>query len=211
MTYENDNEYDYIFKVILVGETGVGKSSILLRACEDVFQTSYLATIGVDFKIKTIEVDGKTIKIQIWDTAGQERFRTITHSYYRGAECAVMVIDLTDEFSLEEANTIYSDLIRLGSPKMKIFLVGNKSDLNNKIKLTEDDIKCFMESKNIIKYIETSAKDDKNIDLLFHDISIELMKNIKEKEHKIHFELEEPLNIKKTKSNKWNFSRFKCW
>lgn len=211
MTYENDNEYDYIFKVILVGETGVGKSSILLRACEDVFQSSYLATIGVDFKIKTIEIDGKTIKIQIWDTAGQERFRTITHSYYRGTECAVIVIDLTDEFSLEEANRVYNDLVRLGSPKMKIFLVGNKCDLSAKIKLTEDDIKCFMESKNIIKYIETSAKDDRNIDLLFHDISVESIKNIREKEPKIHFELEEPLNIKKRKSNNWNFSRFKCW
>jgi Ras-related protein Rab-1A len=209
MTYED--HYDHIFKVIIVGETGVGKSSLLLRACEDVFHSSYLSTIGVDFKIKTIEVEGKIIKIQIWDTAGQERFRTITHSYYRGVECAIMVIDLTDQFSLEEADRVYEDLIRLGNSNMKIFLVGNKSDLINKIKLTNDDICGFMKSKKIAKYIETSAKDDRNIDVLFCEISMELMKNIPINEQKIYFELDQSLNNHKKRNNFWNFLKLKCW
>ena len=77
---------DYLFKVLLIGNSGVGKSSLLLRFADDVFTDNFMPTIGVDFKIRTIEVDGKTIKLQIWDTAGQERFRTLTSSYYRGAQ-----------------------------------------------------------------------------------------------------------------------------
>lgn len=79
-------EYDYLFKLVIVGNSGVGKSSILLRFSDDQFNESYLTTIGVDFRFKTLKIDGKTIKLQIWDTAGQERFRTITNAYYKGAD-----------------------------------------------------------------------------------------------------------------------------
>merc|ERR1711966_349389 len=92
-------DYDYLFKLLLIGDSGVGKSCLLLRFADDKWTDSYISTIGVDFKIRTIELDGKTIKLQIWDTAGQERFRTISSTYYRGAHGIIVVYDITDNES----------------------------------------------------------------------------------------------------------------
>merc|ERR1712116_1104 len=93
--------YDYLFKLLLIGDSGVGKTCVLFRFSEDAFNSTFISTIGIDFKIRTIELDGKKIKLQIWDTAGQERFRTITTAYYRGAMGIMLVYDITNEKSFD--------------------------------------------------------------------------------------------------------------
>ncbi|CAN6580549.1 unnamed protein product [Malus baccata var. baccata] len=127
-------EYDYLFKLLLIGDSGVGKSCLLLRFADDSYLDSYISTIGVDFKIRTVEQDGKTIKLQIWDTAGQERFRTITSSYYRGAHGIIVVYDVTDQESFNNVKQWLNEIDRYASENVNKLLVGNKCDLTaNKV------------------------------------------------------------------------------
>nr|KJB39674.1 hypothetical protein B456_007G029600 [Gossypium raimondii] len=127
-------EYDYLFKLLLIGDSGVGKSCLLLRFADDSYLDSYISTIGVDFKIRTVEQDGKTIKLQIWDTAGQERFRTITSSYYRGAHGIIVVYDVTDQESFNNVKQWLNEIDRYASDNVNKLLVGNKCDLTaNKV------------------------------------------------------------------------------
>ena len=123
------NEFDYLFKLLLIGDSSVGKSCFLLRFSDDSYVDSYISTIGVDFKIRTLEMDGKTIKLQIWDTAGQERFRTITSSYYRGAHGIIIVYDITDMESFNNVKQWLSEIDKYANDSVRKLLVGNKCDL----------------------------------------------------------------------------------
>ncbi|KAF9684942.1 hypothetical protein SADUNF_Sadunf03G0002800 [Salix dunnii] len=128
------NEYDYLFKLLLIGDSSVGKSCLLLRFADDSYVDSYISTIGVDFKIRTVEHDGKTIKLQIWDTAGQERFRTITSSYYRGAHGIIIVYDVTEMESFNNVKQWLNEIDRYANDSVCKLLVGNKCDLvENKV------------------------------------------------------------------------------
>merc|ERR1712139_617219 len=159
-------EYDYVFKLVLIGDSGVGKSCLLLRFADDTYTESHISTIGVDFKIRTIQLDGKTIKLQIWDTAGQERFRTITSSYYRGAHGIIVVYDTTDHETFEHVKTWLHEIDRYASENVNKLLVGNKSDLTSKRKVETESAKEFADSVSI-PFVETSAKNSTNVEKAF--------------------------------------------
>lgn len=160
------SEYDYLFKLLLIGDSGVGKSCLLLRFADDTYTESYISTIGVDFKIRTVELDGKTIKLQIWDTAGQERFRTITSSYYRGAHGIIIVYDITDVESFSNVRQWLFEIDRFASEQVNKLLVGNKSDLTNKRVVTTETAKEFAQTLDI-PFLETSAKNSTNVEEAF--------------------------------------------
>jgi len=159
-------EYDYLFKLLLIGDSGVGKSCLLLRFADDTYTESYISTIGVDFKIRTIELDGKTVKLQIWDTAGQERFRTITSSYYRGAHGIIVVYDVTDQESFANVKTWLGEIDRYAAENVNKLLVGNKADLVQKKVVEFSVAKEFADSLSI-PFLETSAKNSTNVEEAF--------------------------------------------
>jgi len=159
-------EYDYLFKLLLIGDSGVGKSCLLLRFADDTYTDSYISTIGVDFKIRTIELEGKTVKLQIWDTAGQERFRTITSSYYRGAHGIIVVYDVTDQDSFANVKQWLQEIERYASEGVSKLLVGNKNDMVDKKQVETDTAKEFADSISI-PFLETSAKEATNVEQAF--------------------------------------------
>jgi len=124
--------YDYLVKLLLIGDSGVGKSCLLLRFSDDSFTTSFITTIGIDFKIRTIEQEGKRLKLQIWDTAGQERFRTITTAYYRGAMGILLVYDVTDEQSFNNIRNWMRQIQQHAADNVNKVLIGNKCDMLDK-------------------------------------------------------------------------------
>jgi len=159
-------EHDYLFKVLLIGDSGVGKTCLLLKFTDDVFQTSYISTIGVDFRIKTIKLDdGKVAKLQMWDTAGQERFRTITSSYYRGAHGVIIVFDVCDVSSFASIPMWMGEVERYAKPGVPMILVGNKTDLVHKREVLKEDAQAFADARGIA-YTEVSAKADSSKALL---------------------------------------------
>ncbi|KAI9180673.1 hypothetical protein LWI28_007078 [Acer negundo] len=159
-------EYDYLFKLLLIGDSGVGKSCLLLRFADDSYVDSYISTIGVDFKIRTVEQDGKTVKLQIWDTAGQERFRTITSSYYRGAHGIIIVYDVTDQESFNNVKQWLNEIDRYASDTVNKILVGNKCDLTDNRVVSYETAKAFADEIGI-PFMETSAKDSTNVEQAF--------------------------------------------
>ncbi|GAY62143.1 hypothetical protein CUMW_215480 [Citrus unshiu] len=161
-----NNEYDYLFKLLLIGDSGVGKSCLLLRFADDSYLESYISTIGVDFKIRTVEQDGKTIKLQIWDTAGQERFRTITSSYYRGAHGIIVVYDVTDQESFNNVKQWLNEIDRYASENVNKLLVGNKCDLTANKVVSYETAKAFADEIGI-PFMETSAKSATNVEQAF--------------------------------------------
>lgn len=189
---------DYLFKLLLIGDSGVGKSCLLLRFADDTYTESYISTIGVDFvriflllrysnandlnwiaqKIRTIELDQKTIKLQIWDTAGQERFRTITSSYYRGAHGIIVVYDVTDMESFNNVKQWLHEIDRYAAENVNKLLVGNKADLTSKRVVSTEQGKEFADSLGI-EFLETSAKTAQNVEQAFLTMASQIKARMK--------------------------------
>jgi len=159
-------EYDYLFKLLVIGDSGVGKSCLLLRFADDVYSETYISTIGVDFKIRTVQIGGKTVKLQIWDTAGQEKFRTITSTYYRGAHGIAIVYDVTDLVSFNHLSMWLQEIERSAKDSVSKIIIGNKSDLSSKRVVETTAAKEFADKLNI-PFLETSAKNSTNVEQAF--------------------------------------------
>merc|ERR1711871_743890 len=170
--------YDYIFKYIIVGDMGVGKSCLLHQFTEQKFLPDSSHTIGVEFGMRMIETMGKTVKLQIWDTAGQERFRAVTRNYYRGAAGALLVYDVTRRSTYQNLSTWLSDARRhLTNPNTVIMLVGNKTDLAKQRQVTFEEASKFAEENGLI-FIETSAKTGENVEETFLRTARKIYENI---------------------------------
>ena len=176
-------DYDYLFKVLLIGNSSVGKSSLLLRFVDNQWSDLFVPTIGVDFKIRTMEIDNKNVKLQIWDTAGQERFKNITASYYRGAHGIFVVYDISDTVSFKNINNWLIEIEKNANKNVYKILVGNKCDLEDKRTVSYQQGKELAETYGM-QFIETSAKSNTNVDEAFQLLGREVMKmslNDKEK------------------------------
>lgn len=182
-----DDEYDYLFKVVLIGDSGVGKSNLLSRFTRNEFNLESKSTIGVEFATRSIEVDRKIIKAQIWDTAGQERYRAITSAYYRGAVGALLVYDIAKHLTYENVERWLKELRDHADNNIVIMLVGNKSDLRHLRAVPTDEAKSFAE-KNSLSFIETSALDSTNVETAFQQILTEIYKIVSQKQLKDNVE-----------------------
>uniref|UniRef100_A0AAQ4PKL7 small monomeric GTPase n=1 Tax=Gasterosteus aculeatus aculeatus TaxID=481459 RepID=A0AAQ4PKL7_GASAC len=155
--------YDYLFKLLLIGDSGVGKTCLLFRFSEDSFNTTFISTIGIDFKIRTIELDGKRVKLQIWDTAGQERFRTITTAYYRGAMGIMLVYDISNEKSFENIKNWIRNIEEHASSDVEKMILGNKCDMSDRRQVSKDRGEKLAIDYGV-KFLETSAKSSLNVE-----------------------------------------------
>ncbi|KAL5248647.1 hypothetical protein ACHWQZ_G017733 [Mnemiopsis leidyi] len=166
--------FDYLFKLLLIGDSGVGKTCILFRFSDDAFNSTFISTIGIDFKIKTIELHGKKIKLQIWDTAGQERFQTITTSYYRGAMGIMLVYDITQSSSFGNINKWLRNIEDHATDNVAKLILGNKCDMEARRVVPTDQGEQLAKSKGL-KFLETSAKANINIDKAFTMIAEDIL------------------------------------
>lgn len=188
-------EYDHLFKLLIIGDSGVGKSSLLLRFSDNTFSGTYITTIGVDFKIRTIDVNGEKVKLQIWDTAGQERFRTITSTYYRGTHGVVVVYDVCSGESFANVKRWLQE-IDTNCDVVNRILVGNKDDdPDRKVVLTQDAQK-FADQIGIQLY-ETSAKENKNVEEMFVAVTKLVLATKKEQQKSVSQQPQDRIQLSK--------------
>ncbi|KZC11218.1 Ras-related protein Rab-43 [Dufourea novaeangliae] len=175
----NDDKFDYLFKIVLIGDCGTGKTCVVQRFRSGTFIERHGSTIGVDFSMKTVLIDDKKVKLQIWDTAGQERFRTITQSYYRSAngvivEC-ILVYDITKRSTFLSLQHWVEEVRRYTSSHVLLVLVGNKCDLENLREVEKEEAEALCQYlPEVLEVVETSAKENTNIDSVFFYLASEL-------------------------------------
>lgn len=170
---EEEHIQDYLFKIVLVGDSAVGKSNLLARFARDEFHSNSKSTIGVEFQTQKVVIDGKEIKAQIWDTAGQERFRAVTSAYYRGAVGALVVYDISRRQTFENVSRWLNELNTHCDMNVVTILVGNKSDLKDSREVSVEEGKALAEAEGLF-FIETSALDSSNVAAAFQTVVREI-------------------------------------
>jgi small GTP-binding protein len=185
---EQSSKYEYLFKIILIGNSGVGKSSILQRYMKQTFSPNYKITIGVDFLMKSLKINDQIVKLQVWDTAGQEKYRSMISSYYRGAHVALIVFDLTSHTSFEALPLWIENFYKNGPEQKNTILIGNKKDLVEERQVTQEEAELFSQTNNMI-YFETSAKEGNNIDYVFNYTAEKLLEFYKSNDQEIKRQL----------------------
>ncbi|KAB2066068.1 hypothetical protein ES319_A09G133800v1 [Gossypium barbadense] len=171
---------DYVFKVVLIGDSAVGKSQLLARFARNEFSVDSKATIGVEFQTKTLVIDNKTVKSQIWDTAAQERYRAVTSAYYRGAVGAMLVYDMTKRQSFDNMARWLEELRGHADQNLVIMLVGNKCDLGSLRAVATEDAQEFAQRENLF-FMETSALESTNVETAFFTVLTEIYRIISKK------------------------------
>ena len=164
------DNYDHIFKVLLLGNSDVGKSSLLLRFVDSVWNDAFVPTIGVDFKVKTLDINNQKVKMQIWDTAGQERFRTVVSTYFRGAHGILLLYDVTNKDSFKNLESWLIEIEKNAKEKVLKILIGNKCDLTEDREISEEEGKAFA-LRNGMEFMETSAKMNTNVSEAFETLA----------------------------------------
>ena len=175
-------EYDFLVKIVLVGDSGVGKSNLLTRFTRNEFSIDSKSTIGVEFATKNVNIDSKILKAQIWDTAGQERFRAITSAYYKGAVGALVVYDITRQATFENVDVWLKELREHSQQDIVVMLVGNKSDNRHKRKVSTEEAVAFSE-KHSLAFLETSALDGMGVDQAFRQILTEIYQKMNKRQN----------------------------
>ena len=193
------NEVEFVFKILLLGDSEVGKSCFLMRYSDNVFVENYITTKGLDYKLKSVKLDsGKTIKVQLWDTAGQDKYRTIAKNYFKGSHGILLLYDVTKQSSFQNIRDWIQDIREEVSQKAIIFLIGNKIDLVDKRKISkEKGIELAEEYK--LPFFEASAKSGENVD--------EVFKALYKKISEVYGDLEKEMG---TKLNKRKKNKRKC-
>ena len=176
MNSQNPSGYDMIFKVVLIGDTSVGKTNILSKYLTNDFDPDSKATVGVEFGTKNFKIEDNIVKVQIWDTAGQERYRSITNAYYKGAKGSLLVYDITNPKTFESIDRWLSDLKVNGDENISVVLVGNKSDLESDRKVSTQQGKEKAEFYKLA-FLETSALNGNNIEKAFSELITDVYKN----------------------------------
>ena len=177
-TMDDEDKFDYLIKYVIIGDSAVGKSNLLLRFTQGSFNSAYQLTIGVEFGSGRIIVENEIFRVQIWDTAGQENFRSITRSYYKNSACALLVYDISKKESFESIQSWIEDCKNSAPETVLMVLVGNKSDLTEERKVSEEEGREFAE-KNGLLFFETSAKTGENVKEVFQESTAEIAKRIK--------------------------------
>ena len=175
----SNHPYDQKIKIMVIGESLVGKTALIKRYTKNTFGGEYLTTVGIDFQDKFLNINGKEIKIELWDTAGQERFRNIAKNYFQSSDGFLLVYDLTKKSSFENLE-FWNTQINLNAPKeTKYILVGNKKDLENQREVQIEEGEDFAK-KNNIKFFETSAKDGTNVIDVFETLAKEIVNDVEQ-------------------------------